>query len=94
MNELLSLAWHIINSLALAGLFIFNMSQWHRTRERMDAIDLAERLQYLISRVDRDMVKRNVELRSGLIEAIRIFEDNKMLCERYWADIQTLKKLL
>lgn len=94
MNELLTLAWLIINSLAVAGLFVFNLAQWHNTRKRMDALDLSERLQYLITRVDRDMVKRNRELHDGLAEAIRVFEDNKMLCERYWSEIQQLKKLL
>lgn len=91
---LLTYIWLTVLSLAVAGLFILQLSRWHRTNDRLDRLDIAEKLQEVLQAINRDAVKRNRELEAGIRELLRLVEANPALCSAHWHDIMELKRLI
>lgn len=93
LMETIALVWLMLLSLAVGALYVWANGKWHEMRHRLGALDLSERLQIIVSRLDGETIRTNDAMRKAVFDAINCFEDNKILMEKHWSEYHHLKTI-
>ena len=88
--EVLALVWMLVLTI---GLVYFAIAHGQMQRQATE-VDLSDQLHYIQRQLTMDKIRRDDQLNAALKAAIRVFEDNKHIAEKYWGEFQALKTFM
>lgn len=88
--ELILIAWLVL----LTGAGIYGGWRLSQLSWRHSEMDLADQLHYIQRQITMEKVRKDERLEAALRAAIRCFEENRLLADKYWGEYQALKQFM